>query len=84
MVYEVPIEARTYVRIDQGGPEAAEQLVKEHVANDWLLRAREGASKGPGRWLIKGEVAKVGKGKPFRANSNVEVAPEPPDEEGTW
>ncbi len=69
--FEVEVSASFIVSVDSGGVAAARRLARDHIANDWFLRVREGTAKDAGHYLIKGAVGLVGEARIFRANRSV-------------
>lgn len=71
MTFEVEIVGRVYVSVEFGGADSARDLVRDRVANDWLLQVAEGSAMGKGKYLVRGLSAAVGEVKPFRENRRV-------------
>ena len=76
MRYRVRLLAEVLVDVEQGGAESALKLARDHVANDWLLRRREGTRQDALHYVIKGLSADVTGAVPFEGNPEVEVAVE--------
>jgi hypothetical protein len=76
MVYEIPLVSRVYVSLEHGGEAAACRLVRDLVANDWLLRETEGSALDAGHYVVKGLSGEVGTCRPFRGNQRVMKAQE--------
>lgn len=74
MRYRVKLLAEVLVDVEQGGAESALKLARDHVANDWLLRRREGTRQDALHYVIKGLSADVTGAVPFEGNPEVEVA----------
>jgi len=76
MRYRVKLLAEVLVDVEQGGAESALRLARDHVANDWLLRRREGTRQDALHYVIKGLSADVTGAVPFEGNPEVEVMSE--------
>ena len=83
MVYEVEVSAFFYISVEKGGPGAAIRLAREHVANDWFLRTRQGQAKDCGAFTIKGEAGLVGEARRFEPNRSI-ATEKPQEEEGLF
>jgi len=76
MVFEIEITATVYVSVEAGGEDAARKIVQDHVCNDWLLQAIEGAKAGAGHYIVKGLSGEVSGVRPFGANPRMPSASE--------
>jgi hypothetical protein len=65
MRFLVRVEADVLVDVQTGGALGALQIARVHVANDWLLREREGAMKDVGHYMVKGLSAEVKDAVPY-------------------
>lgn len=61
----VTLTAEVLVTVDSGGPSSAARLVKEHVANGWLLNFQERIDREAGHYVLKGLSGAVSSVKPW-------------------
>jgi hypothetical protein len=73
MLYEVEVIARVYVSVEFGGEDAARRIVRDRVANDWLIQEREATAVDSGKYVVKGMSAAVGTVKPWIGNMRVKA-----------
>jgi len=71
MIYEVEVIARVYVSVEEGADDAAHRIVRDHVANGWLIGFEDGVARDAGHYIVKGLSAKVGEIRPFSGNKCV-------------
>jgi hypothetical protein len=73
MEFEVKVEASIFVSVEFGDVEHAKRLVRDHVANDWILRSISGAKMPIGLYSVKGLSATIREVAPFKGNPVVEA-----------
>jgi len=81
--YEVEVSASFLVSVDHGGAAAAQRLARDHIANDWFLRSREGNAQDAGHFVIKGVAGLVGEARVFGGNRAV-MGEKPQEDEGLF
>lgn len=78
MQFEVELRVSALVDVELGGAQAAERIARDHVANDWLLRHREGCAADALHFSVKGMSGEIVGSRPYIGNRRItrEKAPD--------
>jgi hypothetical protein len=71
VIYEAEIIARIYVSVEKGDETSARRIVRDHVANSWIIGYADGVAQDAGHFIVKGLSASVGAIIPFVGNLRV-------------